>query len=460
MEDKINSSQNIFGLISETSLESLHTTDYIFTALNDIQSYEYFLQYKPQIQLAMKDIKDSLQYIYKLSNKQQNNQQNKPIDIIQQENKNQIEFTSKSLGLRYNYDPYLTKMFPGNNNSYNIDNTNNNTGLAYEYDFSQKPSNYKCIPKNEQIYKFDNNNYKSNSYLKQTSQIPCLKRNELNYNNKSNVILNDNKVNPINQLQINENILHNNQTQFIQPPHKNIPNSKKKKVSRVTDLVMKINSDQELYDLTIQLFGDDILDKLMSPNVEIPFIENIEKTIEEIERLRANDTDELNNNNNNNNPLNDNKPQPIQIKNSLRNQISKTQKKENTPNTKQIQDEETTQAYVDELLVKSGLFGKYQKTPEGFDSNFPIQNNKVQSKSKKNIKRSNLSINNSRSNSEIYNHPKIFMNYMSQYGQYFDSSLQHGGMSKLPPSNKTKNTRIISPVRKYIYSSSNINEIY
>ena len=49
---------------------------------------------------------------------------------------------------------------------------------------------------------------------------------------------------------------------------------------------------------------------------------------------------------------------------------------------------------------------------------------------------------------------------MSQYGQYFDSSLQHGGMSKLPPSNKTKNTRIISPVRKYIYSSSNINDIY
>lgn len=458
MEDKINSNQNIFGLISETSLESLHTTDYIFTALNDIQTYEYFLQYKPQIQLAMKDIKDSLQYIYELSNKQQNNQQTKTISTVQQENKNQMEFTSKSLGLKYNYDPYLTKMFPGNNNSYKIDNTNYNTGLAYEYDLSHKPSNYKFIPKNEQINSFDNN-YKGNSYLTQTSQIPCLKGNELNYNNKSNVILNDNKVNPINQPKINENILHNKQTQFIQPSHPNIPHSKKKKVSRVTDLVMKINSDQELYDLTIQLFGDNILDRLMSPNVEIAFIENIEKTIEEIERLRANDTDELNNNNNNN-PLNDNKPQPIQIKNSLRNQISKTQKKENTPTTKQIQDEETTQAYVDELLVKSGLLDKYPKTPQGIDSNFPVRNDKIQSKSKKHIKRSNFSGNNSRSNSEIYNHPKIFMNYMSQYGQYFDSSLQHGGMSKLPPSNKTKNTRIISPVRKYIYSSSNINDIY
>ena len=458
MEDKTNSSQNIFELISETSLESLHTTDYIFTALNDIQSYEYFLQYKPQIQLAMKDIKDSLQYIYELSNKQQNNQQNKMIGTIQQANKNQIEFTSKSLGLRYNYDPYLTKMFPVNNNSYNIDNTNNNTGLAYEYDLSNKSSNYKYPPKNEQINTFDNN-YKSNSYFTQTFQLPSSITNKFNYNNKSNVILNENKVNPINQPQINENILQKNQTQFIQPSHQNMPHSKKKKVSRVTDLVMKINSDQELYDLTIQLFGDDILDKLMSPNVEIPFIENIEKTIDEIERLRANDTDELNNNNDNN-PLNDNKPQPIQIKNSLRNQISKTQKKENTPNTKQIQDEETTQAYVDELLVKSGLLGKYPKTPQGFDSNFPIQNDIVQSKSKKHIKRSNFRGNNSRSNSEIYNHPKIFMNYMSQYGQYFDSSLQHGGMSKLPPSNKTKKIRIISPVRKYIYSSSNINDIY
>jgi hypothetical protein len=106
------------------------------------------------------------------------------------------------------------------------------------------------------------------------------------------------------------------------------------------------------------------------------------------------------------------------------------------------------------------LLDKYPKTPQGFDKTFPIQNNKLQSKNKKYIKRSNFSGNNSRSNSEIYHHPKIFMNYMSQYGQYFDSSLQHGGMSKLPPSNKTKKIRIISPVRKYIYSSSNINDIY
>jgi hypothetical protein len=47
------------------------------------------------------------------------------------------------------------------------------------------------------------------------------------------------------------------------------------------------------------------------------------------------------------------------------------------------------------------------------------------------------------------------MNYMSQYGQYFDSSLQHGGNSKLPPYDKRKNRKVVSPVRKYIYSAGN-----
>ena len=458
MEDKINPSQNIFGLISETSLESLRSTDYIFTALSEIHSYEYFLQYKPQMQQAMKDIKDSLHYIYDLSNTLLNNQQNKVVDTTQQENINQMEFTSKSLGLRYNYDPYLTKMFPVNNNLYNMDN--NNTGLSYEYDLPLKSGNYKCTPKNEQVKAFDND-YKRN--FTQHSHLPSSMRSELNYNsyNKNNVNLNESKVNPTSQPQQNENILSKSQTKLTQTSHQNIPHAKKKKASRVTDLVMKINSDQELYDLTIQLFGDNVLDKLMSPNVEIAFIENVEKTIEEIERLRANDTEELNNNT----PPTDNNVKPIQIKHSLRNQLSsipKTQKKENSSNviiadTKPIQDEEPTQAYVDDLLVKSGLLDKYPKPPQGFDKNIPVQDDKV--KNKKYTKRSNLSGNNSRSNSEIYNHPKIFMNYMSQYGQYFDSSLQNGGMSKLSPCDKTKNKQIVSPVRKYIYSSSNINNI-
>ena len=468
MEDNVNSINNIFGLISDTTSESVISIDSLLTSLNHIHSYESFLQYKTHLLHTMNDIKDSLQYINDLSYRQIHHTQTNPYDST---TKTQLEFTSKSLGLKYNYDEYLSKMFPVNNQSPNL--PVDTSSLAYNYDLPKATSNvqmnYEYVPKEKQtsqrehkhehvVHSNNNDNNSNNNVNKQhqqastPSQMPSTSNtSNTNYNNINN---NDNEhdtqqqqqsPNTVQDLPLTPKPLHPNAVVIKQ----NIINPKKQKVARVTDLVTKINSDQELYDLTVQLFGENILDKLMSPNTEDIFVENVEKTVEEIERLRSNDTESSNNN------TTKLSSQRIPIKHSLRNQLSNpsshTPKDDNNnqyqefPDTKPSQDEEATRAYADELLAKSGLLEKFPKTPQC------VVNKNVMNKEKKKQVNSGNSY---KSKGDMYYHPKIFMNYMSQYGQYFDSSLQNGGNSKLPPYDKRKNRKVVSPLRKYIYSAS------
>ena len=482
MEDNVNSINNIFGLICDTSSESIISIDSLLTSLNHIWSYESFLQYKTHLLHTMNDIKDSLQYINDLSYRQIHHTQSEP--SCDNTPKTQLEFTSKSLGLKYNYDEYLSKMFPVNNQSPNL--PVDTSGLAYNYELLPKATssvqrNYEYVPKEKQISQRErehsvvnndnnsnNNNNVNNKQYQQASapsQMPSTSvtggvnhnNSNSNENNHHNEQDKENTSTPQQQQQQpSPNIVQDlPPTPKQQRPNtviikQNIINPKKKKVARVTDLVTKINSDQELYDLTVQLFGENILDKLMSPTTEEIFIENVEKTVEEIERLRSNDTESSNINNNN--KLSS---QRIPIKHSLRNQLlnpSHTPKEDNTninvyqelPDTKPSQDEEATRAYADELLAKSGLLERFPKTQQS-----------AVSKSVKGKEKKKQVITGYKNSGEMYYHPKIFMNYMSQYGQYFDSSLQNGGSSKLPPYDKRKNRKVVSPVRKYIYSASN-----
>ena len=101
MEENVNSINNILGVISNTSSESLISINSLLTSLNYISSYESFLQYKTHFLHIMNDIKDSLQYINDLSYRQIHHMQRDPSNSVP---KCQLEFTSKSLGLKYNYD--------------------------------------------------------------------------------------------------------------------------------------------------------------------------------------------------------------------------------------------------------------------------------------------------------------------------------------------------------------------
>ncbi|MCQ2821209.1 MAG: hypothetical protein MJ252_28445 [archaeon] len=60
--------------------------------------------------------------------------------------------------------------------------------------------------------------------------------------------------------------------------------------SRIAELVMKINADDELNELLNNLFKTNVTDQLLSSQVTEEFIENVEESIEEIEKLRANDS--------------------------------------------------------------------------------------------------------------------------------------------------------------------------
>ena len=59
-------------------------------------------------------------------------------------------------------------------------------------------------------------------------------------------------------------------------------NSNNSKALRVADIIMRINSNDILYDIITQLYSKDILNQLMSPGVDINLINIIEQTIEKI----------------------------------------------------------------------------------------------------------------------------------------------------------------------------------
>ena len=397
--------KNILGIITDTSEESLQCVEYLVTVLNDIRSFDMFSQYLVHMKQTIKDIKDSFQYINELAKQCVNYECESSCcnESVNLKDGNVNEFTSKSLGLRYNYDAYINKMFPqnGNSNSYNL-----------------PPCSFH---NNDKVY----------------SDINDINRNN-NVNNDNIQQLNKSKEDktklgeyvPIN----NNNDIYNIKQMILNP--------KKQKVSKVTDIIVKINSDQELYDLLSQLFGDNIIEKLTSTNIDNMFIENIEKTIQEIERLRLND----------NNIEQQQHQNQIQIKQPLRSKLLQIEESNNlfyeSPNqTKQIHknEETTTYTYSDELLSRTCLLPKQhhssynQEQPNKSHSNTKTNPKHQRTSSKHSINKDKVKQHNSNNNHNKYPHPKLFINYTSQYGNYFDTPLQHGGLSKIPSYIKHKN---------------------
>ena len=94
----------------------------------------------------------------------------------------------------------------------------------------------------------------------------------------------------INSQMINEEKNKNN-NEDINEYIKNNKNTKdiKQKASRVANLVMKFNFDSEMNEMICQLFGEDVIDRLMSSEVTDDLIERVEESVNEIERLREKD---------------------------------------------------------------------------------------------------------------------------------------------------------------------------
>jgi hypothetical protein len=403
MESKRRSIKNILEIITNTSEESLQSVMYLVTALNDIHSYDMFVKYVNHMKQAINDVKDSFQYINELA---------KQCMCYECESGcgcdgNVNEFTSKSLGLRYNYDAYINKMFSQN----------------------------------------------ENGNLKSCNLPPCsLNNNDKVYSNVNNEMM----IQPLNKSKDDKRNLseylpiNNNSNNDIYNIKQTVSNPKKQKVSKVTDIIIKINSDQELYDLLSQLFGDNIIEKLTSTNIDNIFIENIEKTIQEIERLRLNDNNNIEQQQN----QNQNQNQQLQIKQPLRSKLLQIEESNNlfyeSPNYPKptYKNDETTNTftYSDELLSRTGLLPKQhhssynQEQLTKYHSNTKPNNPKHQrTSSKHSINKDKQNNSNNNNNNTKYPHPKLFINYTSQYGNYFDTPLQHGGLSKIPSYIKHKN---------------------
>ena len=323
---------------------------------------------------------------------------------------------------------------------------------------------------------------------------------DLNINNKNNNVQNEN-----NDKQ-NERIMPYNQE------YEKDNNTKNSKALRVADIIMKINSNDILFDIITQLYTRDIFNQLMSPNVDTNLIDLIEQTIEkitileneEIQKLRNKESsqEDIYNTNNNINNLYSKDEGIFENNSNLNNGKSNLSKnnddyiKKGTSYTffdknnsscysqlpPKVPQRRQLNKYKAEYL-NSEILQNYPKTGKtilGYeqfkkdrskDFNFEksLRNDKYMNDYRKlksynfyNSKADSLTKNQSyHSNNRSFSNKKtIFNNYTSPFGDYFDSSLQRGGPSKLKMdylqnnNNLFKNCR--SPVKDYIDGTNDV----
>ena len=393
----------------------LDATEYILMALNVIQTFEEFIEYKEEITKAIYDIRNSITNIMNMKKYNTNNQK-------EQANSKNVNPSSISsmLGLKFNYDAYLNNFKLNNvaqneqnfNNILNQEMKNNNLNLKYINDInnssnneysvkkilstnSQDNSNKNVnIPKNilfsfkdDQIFESSQNNNDDNIINKsirnkfKNSNNPM--KNDINIINE-----NDDEININNN--INQPIPNNYQIQKkedINNKQKSI--NKKEKLGLIADIIMKINSEDYFYEILTKLFGDDLTDKLMSSEVSDNLLDAVQNSIKEIEELKK--KDDLKNKNQNINKQNaeeiEDRPKRFPIEQIM------------NPN------------------IKQNIYNNNNKKLNN-------ENNNKDFNFEKNLRKSGDKNNTSKKE-------KPFINATSAYGNYFDPPLQKGGFSKL-----------------------------
>ena len=364
--------------------------------------------------------------------------------------------------------------------NHDLSNSNNKSFVGDDEFSSNKNKNLKLNNKEEYFLNTNNNINKNN--------------NDENINNKT--LENEGNISKTNNYKKLESI---STPENENENENNIKNSSK--ALRVADIIMKINSNDILYDIIIQLYTKDILNQLMSPNVDMNLIVSIEETIEkitileneEIQKLREKESSLLENNSTNiNNSDEVNKTKNIKsINNQKLNEELKNHRtsysfydKNNSSCYSQMPPKIPLRRQINkykaeylnsEILQNYPKTGKtilgYEKFKRDKNKEFNFErslrngnymdgyNKQRNNNSKSDSVGKNQSYN---SNNRNFNNKKFFNNFTTPFGDYFDSSLQKGGQSKLKMNypkgsdNKLfKNCR--SPVKDYI---DGINDIY
>ena len=385
----------------------LDATEYILLALNNIKNFTEFNEYKEEIIKAVYDIRNSITNITNSKNIIQPN-----INEQIESNKNNSSISSM-LGLKFNYDAYLK--------DFNINNYNN------QISFSNSNGNFNYMKQNNINDYNDLNNMDENINDKKNSGLTSLKEENMNFEaqenkednaiyNKSirnrfkgskknnsnanmNEIKNENKEkNRLINLKENSNDINKNIQADINPKKSKNLNSqyKKDKLSLIADIIMKINSEDEFYEILTKLFGNDLTDKLMSSDVSDELLEAVQNSIKEIEELKKKDNlnEELN------------------------------QKKEEI-NQEEIE-EEPRKFPVNEIMganVKDKNNKKFNKESNNVYQEFDFKKNLRKNDNFEGKKKNKINNNGKKE--------KPFISATSAYGNYFDPPLQKGGISKL-----------------------------
>ena len=385
----------------------LDATEYILLALNNIKNFTEFNEYKEEIIKAVYDIRNSITNITNTNNIIQPN-----INEQIESNKNNSSISSM-LGLKFNYDAYLK--------DFNINNYNN------QISFSNSNGNFNYMKQNNINEYNDLNNMDENINDKKNSGLMSLKEENMNFDaqenkednaiyNKSirnrfkgskknngnanmNEIKNENKEkNRLINLKENSNDINKNIQADINPKKNKNLNSqyKKDKLSLIADIIMKINSEDEFYEILTKLFGNDLTDKLMSSDVSDELLEAVQNSIKEIEELKKKDNlnEELN------------------------------QKKEEI-NQEEIE-EEPRKFPVNEIMganVKDKNNKKFNKEVNNVYQEFDFKKNLRKNDNFEGKKKNKINNNGKKE--------KPFISATSAYGNYFDPPLQKGGISKL-----------------------------
>ena len=128
-KNDLDSMKHLLNVIEEHMKHDLYAVGFIGEALVNVNTFNDYLEMKPQMFQAVNDMKESLEYLLKLSQEEVNkiptlmpitNQHQQQQQTIQQDEINEVKQGqySEALGLRYNYDAIL------NSGKYDIGNNN------------------------------------------------------------------------------------------------------------------------------------------------------------------------------------------------------------------------------------------------------------------------------------------------------------------------------------------------
>ena len=377
----------------------IEASEYLLMAINDIKDYQDFINYKPAIIKAINDIKNSIK-IY--------------LDSEKEENINQKSKISSILGLQFDYDSLIDE-----------------NDVKFLSDYEEKNNKIK----NKINSYFNNNNYKWLNENQNNLNLRTIKT-----KNSKNISYNYDKT-----LNYTEDARNRNKIYHIFSNDKNTKNKNKnkkqeilirKKIGKkvlIENIIRKLNQKDYIYDILTNLYGNDIKEKLFYDENNDNFIEEVQNSINEIEKLykKTKNNDNINLGkkiekiyiNNFESLKNKNRKTEINIKKNMINNLN--EKIKNFKRYKSFNKLKYSQQYEE---FKNG---SKKKNLKYYYNN--VINTNCNDENKNNIKNNEIKYNNKRKNSsfKISFNQKPFISATCGYGKYFDESLQKGGYSKL-----------------------------